>query len=190
MNTRKYTKSVVLETKRLKLRQWIPEDYKCFAQMSADSKVMEYFPRVLSEEESNVVADKVSTLINSNGWGFWALELLSEGRFIGFVGLHRLELEYPFSPGVEIGWRLSREFWGRGYASEAANAALQFAFRSLGLNEVVSFTAVRNKRSEAVMKKIGMIDARENFNHPNLPFGDPLREHVLYRIARSQWENV
>lgn len=182
--------AIVLETERLKLRQWIRKDYKGFASINSDPDVMEYYPNILSEDESNLLAKKIKSLIDKRGWGFWATELKSESRFIGFVGLHKPEVELPFNPCVEIGWRLSKEYWGSGYATEAAQAVLTFAFEVLGLKEIVSFTSLENKRSQAVMHRINMVNTGHNFEHPSIPAGNPLKEHVLYKITKEQWNNT
>lgn len=176
-----------LETDRLKLRQWLPSDYAAFAELNADPEVMEYFPNTLSLTESNAFAKKIETIISNQAWGFWAVELKSTKSFIGFVGLHQANPELPFSPSVEIGWRLSKKYWNNGYATEAARTALKFAFEILNLNEVVSFTSLKNKRSEAVMQRLNMINTNQNFQHPKVPIGHQLREHVLYKITKSQW---
>jgi RimJ/RimL family protein N-acetyltransferase len=178
-----------LETDRLKLRQWRSEDYPLFADMSADLRVMEYFPSPLTFDESYALASKIEGLIAQRGWGLWVVEIKGGDRFAGFVGLHEPLVALPFSPCVEVGWRLGYEFWGQGYATEAANAALKFAFETLGLTEVVSFTATQNLRSQAVMQRLKMHNTGENFDHPNVPIGHPLREHVLYRIGRSEWSS-
>jgi RimJ/RimL family protein N-acetyltransferase len=175
------------ETDRLKLRQWRSEDYPLFAAMNADPIVMEYFPALLTTEESNDVAKRMETLIAEKGWGFWVLEV--QDHFAGFVGLNEPGYPLPFSPCVEVGWRLAQAFWGYGYATEAANVSLKFAFETLQLTEVVSFTAVSNVRSQAVMQRLNMQNAGENFEHPKVPIGHPLREHVLYRISQSDWDD-
>jgi RimJ/RimL family protein N-acetyltransferase len=179
-----------IETKRLKLRQWVHGDYQIFAELNADPTVMEYYPSTLTESESNSLAQKIETLLSKRGWGLWAVALKSTNQFIGFVGLHKPELELPFTPCVEIGWRLSKEYWGNGYATEAAQAALKFAFETLCLNEVVSFASLLNKRSLAVMQRLNMIDTQQNFEHPSVPVGSQLREHVLYKITKAQWNNT
>ena len=179
-----------LTTDRLILRPWREADFEPFAAMSADPAVMEYFPATLSRAESDAVAGKLKSLIEENGIGFWAMEVPGEAGFIGFTGIQKVTFEAPFVPAppasvVEIGWRLAPAYWGKGYASEAARAALAHGFGELGLSEIVSFTAQGNKRSQAVMERIGMNrDPAEDFDHPNLPEGHPLRRHVLYRIGR------
>ena len=179
-----------LTTDRLILRPWTEADFEPFAAMSADPQVMEHFPATLTRAESDAVAGKLKALIEENGIGFWALEAPGEAGFIGFTGIQKVMFEAPFAPAppdsvVEIGWRLARPYWGKGFASEAALAALAYGFDELGLPEIVSFTATRNLRSQAVMERIGMSrDARGDFDHPNLPEGHRLRRHVLYRISR------
>ncbi|MCP4342668.1 MAG: GNAT family N-acetyltransferase [Desulfobulbaceae bacterium] len=177
-----------LETDRLLLRQWKNQDLSAFAKLTADSEVMEYFPSTLSSEESNAMAQKCKSLISERGWGVWASELKESGDFIGFVGIHKPKATLPFSPCVEIGWRLLREHWGNGYATEAAAEALRFSFESLGLNEVVSFTTVSNYRSRSVMEHLGLSNTNQNFEHPDIPDGHQLSEHVLYKITKSEWQ--
>ena len=178
-----------LETERLILRQWVESDYSLFALMNSDPEVMKFYPSILTGTESNTFAKKVKALIEKRGWGFWAVELKRKKLFVGFVGLHKPEVELPFNPCVEIGWRVSKEQWGNGYATEAALAALTFAFETLSLNEVVSFTTLENIRSQAVMERLNMVNTGKNFEHPSIEIGNPLREHVLYKITNSQWVN-
>lgn len=175
-----------LETDRLLLRQWKHSDYSVFFEMNTDPAVMEYFPSTLSKEESNAMAEKCASLIAERGWGFWAAELKKTEEFIGFVGLHCPKPTLPFSPCVEIGWRLSKKHWGNGYATEAASASLQFAFTIANIKEIVSFTTVTNLRSQAVMVRLGMVNTQENFNHPDIDIGHTLSEHVLYKITKVQ----
>ena len=178
-----------METKRLILRQWKDMDYVYYAQLSSDPKVMQYFPAPLSRSESNNQADMIRNLISENGWGFWAIELKSTGQFIGFVGLHRQNenSHIPNAPFIEIGWRLSSECWGLGYAPEAANKALEFAFKKLLAPSVYAFTALQNKPSQRVMSKLGMANIHQDFNHPKLSKGHRLERHCLYRITKDQW---
>ncbi len=131
---------IEFETDRLKLRQWKNEDRQLFAEINSDPVVMEYFPNTLSVSESNKMSDKIISLIFQRGWGFWAVEEKQQHKFIGFVGLHTPIPELPFSPCVEIGWRLAKEYWGNGYATEAANAVLSVAFKELNVSQVYSFT--------------------------------------------------
>lgn len=173
-----------LETERLIMRQWSESDRVVFARLNADADVMAFLPAVLNKSESDTLADRIEALIDGRGWGLWALELKQSQQFIGFVGLHEPTYELPVTPCVEIGWRLAREYWGKGYATEAANVALEFAFKTLALNEVYSFTSVINKRSSAVMQRLNMLDTGKNFVHPMLADNNVLREHVLYKIDR------
>ena len=178
-------KTVQLETKRLILRQWKKDDFKAFEKLNADPIVMEYFPSILSAKESNALAQKMQDLIEHNGWGFWAVEEKFSGAFIGCLGLHEPTDDLPFTPCVEIGWRLLKEYWGKGYATEAGKEVVGFAFEVLKLDEIVSFTATINHRSESVMKRLGMKKKDANFEHLALPKGHRLREHSLYAIRRK-----
>lgn len=176
------------ETPRLHLRQWRAADYASLAELNADREVMRYFPRKLTKAESDAMADRCATLIGEKGWGFWAVETKADGEFIGFVGLHEPSVALPFSPCVEIGWRLHRHAWGKGYATEAAQAALKVGFDALALPEIVSFTALSNRRSRAVMERLGMVEDGLTFSHPSVPNDSPLRVHCLYRLARERWQ--
>ena len=180
----------VIETERLLLREWRASDAAPFAALNADPQVMEFFPSPLTPQESDAMAEKIRTLIEQRGWDLWAVEIPGVAPFIGFVGLHVPAAALPFSPCVEIGWRLAAAYWGQGYATEAARGALRVGFEQLGLEEIVSFTSVLNQRSRAVMERIGMQHRGETFEHPNVPIGSPLRPHVLYRLSRAQWNNV
>lgn len=181
------TKITEIKTARLLLRQWRQQDLSCFADMNADTEVMRHYPSTLSVNESSNMAEKCKSLIATRGWGFWAVETLLDKSFIGFVGLHEPGYQMPVMPCVEIGWRLAREYWGKGYATEAARASLDFAFRELKLREVYSFTSVTNTRSRAVMERLAMLDTMANFNHPMIPANSPLREHVMYKTDRRRW---
>jgi len=150
---------------------------------------MRFFPKTLGRSESDAVADRCEALIAERGWGFWAAESLESGRFLGFVGLNIPRSDLPFSPCVEVAWRLARPYWGKGYATEGAAAALKVGFEQLGLDAVVSFAVVSNVRSRAVMERLGMIDTHQNFEHPDVPEPGDLREHCLYRISRQAWLN-
>jgi RimJ/RimL family protein N-acetyltransferase len=176
-----------LRTDRLLLRQWRAADRAPFAALNADPEVMRHFPAPMSREESDALADAVAGGIERDGWGWWALEVRESGAFIGFTGLSRVTFDAGFTPAVEIGWRLAREAWGQGYATEAARAAVRYGFEALGLGEIVSFTAASNLRSRAVMERLGMThDAGGDFDHPRVPEGSPLRRHVLYRLRASR----
>ena len=178
----------MLKTDRLLLRQWTEDDFLPFSEMCSDKEVMEYFPKLQTKDESYKMGEKILALINERGWGFWAVEIPNHYKFIGFVGLHSPTDKMPFSPCIEIGWRLSKQHWGKGYATEAAKEALKFAFTQLNLNEVVSFTTLANERSKSVMQNIGMHDSHQNFMHPDIEASHPQSEHVLFRIRRSEWQ--
>lgn len=185
------TDIIELTTPRLKLRQWRKQDRTVFARMNADTEVMRFYPAVLSTQESNTLADKIENLIADQGWGFWALEEISSNRFIGFTGLHHPDESLPCAPCTEIGWRLAKEYWGHGYATEAAAAAMSVAFEHLDCNEVYSFASLPNLKSQAVMQRLGMRDTGQNFEHPKIPEGHSLREHVLYCLSKDDWkENI
>lgn len=174
-----------LRTERLVLRDWRESDREPFAAMNADPAVMEFFPRPLERAESDAAVSRIREHLASHGFGLWAVEVPGVAEFIGFVGLAIPRFEAHFTPCVEIGWRLARAFWSRGYATEAARAALGYGFRERGLDEIVSFTAVGNLRSRAVMERIGMTRSPDDdFDHPALPEGHLLRRHVLDRVRR------
>jgi RimJ/RimL family protein N-acetyltransferase len=178
----------LLRSARLVLRRWRPGDREPFAALNADPEVMEHFPATLSRAESDALADRIEAGFDEHGFGLWALEVAGGRPFIGFTGLSVPRFRAHFTPAVEIGWRLARRYWGHGYASEAASRVLRFAFRDLGLPEVVSFTSTANARSQAVMKRIGMVhDPADDFDHPSLDDGHPLRRHVLWRMTSQQW---
>lgn len=179
---------VELRGERVLLRQWRDSDLDAWAAMNADPEVMEFFPARLSRYEADAMAERLRDQIAERGWGFWALEVPGKLDFGGFVGLNEAVFEAPFTPAVEVGWRLPRVAWGHGYASEGARLALGFAFGELGRGEVVSFTSELNRRSRAVMERIGLShDSGRDFDHPRVPAGDRLRRHVLYRITRDEW---
>jgi RimJ/RimL family protein N-acetyltransferase len=176
---------VIVQTAQLRLRPWRAEDKAPFRALNADPRVMQFFPALLSAAESDAMAERCQALIAQHGWGFWAVECKTTQAFIGMVGLHAQPDALPFSPCVEIGWRLAHACWGRGYASEAATAALRFGFDTLGLEQIVAFTAIGNLRSRAVMERIGMREDGPGFGHPALPANHPLHRHSLYRISAT-----
>lgn len=180
-----------LRTQRLVLRAWQAADRPAFAAMNADPRVMEFFPALMSEEESNAAADRIEQHFAEHGFGLWAVQALPGepvDGFIGFVGLAVPRFTAPFTPCVEVGWRLRADAWGRGYATEAAQAGLRFGFERAGLTEIVSFTAPANVRSRAVMQRLGLRhDPQQDFEHSHVPEGSPLRPHVLYRLTREEW---
>ncbi len=174
-------------TDRLVLRGWREDDREPFAALNADPEVMRHYPAPLTRAQSDAMAARAGEHLEREAWGLWAVEVVGagpggHGRFAGYTGLSVPGFD-PFASAVEIGWRLARWAWGHGYATEAATAALAVGFDELGLDEIVSFTAVPNERSQAVMRRIGMTrDPDGDFDHPRVPPG-PLRRHVLYRIA-------
>ncbi len=176
-----------LITQRLVLRQWRDQDRKPFAQINADPQVMRYFPSPLDAAASDALLLRNRHNIEVRGWGLWAVERRVDGAFIGFVGLEQPMAALPCAPCAEVGWRLGVAFWGNGYATEAAKASLQYGFGELALDEIVSFTTLANQPSRAVMQRLGMVNADEDFDHPNLPAGHELRRHCLYRLSRRQW---
>ncbi len=180
------TRSSGIETPRLFLRPWQDADRAPFARMNADPRVMEFFPALLSTEQSNAWIDRSEAYMEQHGLGFLATELRATGEFIGFIGLAVPGFEAAFTPCVEIGWRLTAEHWGRGLATEGARAILRYGFTTLALREVVAFTATANQRSRRVMEKLGMTyNPADDFDHPKIPAGHPLRRHVLYRLRNS-----
>ncbi|HEX5928685.1 MAG TPA: GNAT family N-acetyltransferase [Solirubrobacterales bacterium] len=172
-----------LRTERLLMRRWQRRDREPFAAINADPAVMEFFPASLTRGESDALIDRIERGFERHGFGLWALELREGSELIGFAGLAVPPFEAHFTPAVEVGWRLARSAWGHGYATEAGRAALAHGFGPVGLEEIVSMTAVGNRRSRAVMERLGMTrDPADDFEFPTLPPGDPLRPHVLYRL--------
>ncbi len=172
-----------LRTDRLYLRRWRLDDRSPFARLNADPRVVEFLPGPLSQEESDAVADRIEAQFQQHGFGLWAVEIPGITGFAGFIGLSVPRFQAHFTPCVEIGWRLAADYWNRGYATEGARAAVDFAFASLQVEEIVSFTVPANVRSRRVMERLGMThSASDDFDHPLLPEGHPLRRHVLYRL--------
>jgi RimJ/RimL family protein N-acetyltransferase len=177
-----------LHTPRLLMRRWRTEDRAPFAALNADPVVMEHFPSPLTAAESDALVDLIEAGLDERGWGLWAVEVQDSHAFIGFVGLNPATFDAPFTPAVEVGWRLAREQWGQGFATEGARAAVEFAFVDLELDEIVSFTTHGNTRSRRVMERVGMRrDPTDDFDNPNVPEGNPYRPHVLYRLDRTAW---
>jgi RimJ/RimL family protein N-acetyltransferase len=175
----------------MNLRRWRDSDREPFSRLNADARVMEWMPALLTPEESGRLVDRIEAHFEQHGFGLFAAELRHNRRFIGFIGLAVPGFVAAFTPCVEIGWRLDREFWGQGLTTEGARAVLRYAFESLGLKEVVSFTVPMNLRSHGVMERLGMVrDRAADFDHPKLPEGHALRRHVLYRIDRERWEQI
>lgn len=171
----------MLETERLILRNWRPEDLEPFAALNADPEVMRHFPSTQSRTESDALATRYQTHIDQHGFGRWAVERREDGAFLGFSGPMTLSPPNPLAPGAEMGWRLARHFWGRGYATEASRAAIEHSFTRLGLEQIVAFTATTNLPSQAVMGRLGMTRREDlDFDHPMLPVGHILRRHLTW----------
>lgn len=181
-----------METQRLLLRQWCEQDKRPYARLTSDLQVMRYFPATLTRAQSDEQAEQIQTLIAKNGWGFWAVELKSTGEFIGLVGLHYQDEHsgLPCAPMIEIGWRLDTRHWRQGYATEAAQRALLFAFEELQADKVYAFTALQNVPSQAVMGKLGMRNVHQDFDHPKLAKDHILARHCLYCLPREHWRAI
>ena len=179
-----------LLTDRLILRNWQETDYEPFAVMNADPRVMEFFPSLRSRAESDETAKRLQAHIDRHGFGFWALERRDNDRFIGFTGIVNVDFEAAFTPAVEIGWRLPVDQWGQGFASEAARCSLAVAFNDLGLEEVVSYAVVQNKRSRGVMERLGMHrDPAFDFDHPLVPQDWSMKRFAFYRIGAADYRD-
>jgi RimJ/RimL family protein N-acetyltransferase len=179
-----------LITERLLLRRWREADRKPFQALNADPRVMEFFPAILSPEQTDAGMVRIENHFIRHGFGLFAAELRESGEFIGYVGLYTPSFEAHFMPAVEIGWRLAYDVWGRGMATEGARAVVQYAFETLRIPGLVSFTVPANQRSRRVMEKLGMVhDTSGDFDHPNIPNGHPLRRHVLYRLSARKFSN-
>jgi ribosomal-protein-alanine N-acetyltransferase len=178
-----------LRTERLLLRRWLAADLEPYAALNADPVVREHFPSIMTPGESESEITTFEQRFDEHGYGLWAVEVPGFAACIGFIGLNLTTFDAPFTPAVEVGWRLAREHWANGYASEGARAALEFGFDTIGLDEIVSFTTPSNVRSWSVMERIGMTrDPADDFEHPRVPEGHRLRTHVLYRISRTTSE--
>jgi len=173
-----------ISTDRLLMRRWREADREPFAALNGDPETMRYFPATLDRAASDAFADRIESLFELRGYGLWALEVSETGEFIGFTGLNPMPDDVPGAGGLEVGWRLAKHAWHRGYATEAASAAVKVAFDGLGLDEVWSMTAVLNEPSIAVMRRIGMTEV-DRFDHPRVPMGHELQPHVTYHLARS-----
>ncbi len=178
---------VTIGSPRLLLRPFTAMDKEPFFALNTHPDVVATLGSTPSRAESDDLADFVNEEIGREGFGFWAVEVTGGPAFVGMVGLHRVGADLPPGPAVEVGWRLHPDHWGRGYATEAAATALRHGFDECGLDEIIAFTAVRNVRSQAVMRRLGMVrDEGGDFVYPRLPEGSPLRPHVLYRVTPSQ----
>lgn len=179
-----------LETPRLILRRWKAEDVEPFATLNSDPEVMEFFPKTSDLAQTIAIIDNIETGFNENDYGLWAVEIKDTNEFIGMVGLCKPQFEAHFTPCVEVGWRLGKQHWGHGYATEAAEEAMRDGFEQVGLAEIVSMTAVLNKRSMRVMEKLKMKrDPADDFDHPMIDDGHPLKPHLLYKLSESDWRH-
>jgi len=188
---------LTIRTPRLLLRPWRDEDVDAFAAMFDDPKVMEFLLPARGRMSASADADRaaidaivgrIRAHFDQHGYGWWAAELQETGAFIGFIGLVHIPFEAHFTPAVEVGWRLASAYWGKGYATEGARASLEVAFTELGFEEIVSITVPANQRSWRVMERIGMTrDPADDFDHPRVPDGSPMKRHVLSRIDRARW---
>ncbi len=178
-----------LTTDRLLLRRWHEDDRDAYAALNADPVVMEYYPSTLSRTESDRSFDTTHRIYDRQGFGLAAVEHRASGRVIGVVGLHVPTFDAPFTPCVEIGWKMAADIWGNGFATEAAVAVRDWAFTEGNIDELVSMTAIVNLRSIALMERLGMTrDPEADFEHPRVPAGSHLRPHVLYRLPRAVWQ--
>lgn len=174
-----------LETDRLILRGWRDDDVEPWVALGADERVMEFFPGTYDRAKAVSIAAFIRAALDANGYGWWVLEPKEGPSFGGVIALQDVPFEAPFTPAIEVGWRLPHQLWGKGYATEGARAALDFAFDTLGVDEVVAMTSALNLRSQRVMERLGMVrDPADDFDHPKVAAGNRLQRHVLYRIKR------
>ena len=177
-----------LQTERLLLRRWTDEDRDPFARIQSDPEVTKYRLAPLTRTESDKLVDQIEACFDENGFGLWAVERKEDQCLLGFTGLELADLDAPFCPSVQIGWQLTTDAWGHGYATEGATAVLDFAFGELRLSEVVAHTTTLNERSRAVMRRLGMTyEPTDDFDGPWYPVGHPHRPYVLYRIKAANW---
>lgn len=175
-----------IKTERLVMRRWQDSDREPFAELNGDAETMQFFPSTMDRAASDGFVDRIEARFEQQGFGLWVLEIAAAGRFIGYTGLNPMPDGVPGAGGMEVGWRLRKDAWHHGYATEAARAALGVAFDGAGMDEIWSMTAILNEPSQAVMRRIGMTQFGF-FEHPSVPASSPLRPHVLYRIARPDW---
>jgi 3-dehydroquinate dehydratase / shikimate dehydrogenase len=174
-----------IETPRLRLRDWRDSDVEAWVRLNANPRVTEFFHKRYTRVDCEASAAVIREQLERNGFGWWAVEVRGGAAFAGVIALQVVPFEAPFTPANEIGWRFAFEHWGRGYATEGARAALDYAFDELHWPEVVAFTAASNRRSRRVMERVGMThDPTDDFDHPKIEPSHPLRRHVLYRARR------
>jgi RimJ/RimL family protein N-acetyltransferase len=174
-----------IQTSRLLMRRWQDSDREPFADLNGDPETMLYFPSTMDRAASDAFVDRIEGLFDQRGFGLWALEVAETGEFIGFTGLNPMPDGVPGAGGMEVGWRLAKQAWHHGYATEAARAALDVAFSGVGLPEIWSMTAILNEPSQAVMRRLGMTEVTR-FDHPNVPDGHRIQPHVLYHLANQE----
>ena len=175
-----------VRTERLIMRRWRDSDRAPFAELNGDAEAMRFFPSTMDRAASDAFVQRIEARFDLHGYGLWAVELARTGEFIGFTGLNPMPDGVPGAGGTEVGWRLRKQFWHHGYATEAARAALGVAFEGADLAEIWSMTAILNQPSQAVMRRIGLTE-HCFFEHPAVPLGSPLRPHVLYHLAGRDW---
>lgn len=181
--------SAIIETPRLRLYCIQDRHFAAFAAMNTDPAVMEFFPAPLDREQSMAMRRRMELHMEEHGYTFWAAESTANGELLGLAGLLAPRFEAHFTPCVEIGWRFARKHWGKGLASEAARGIVDFGFTRLRLGEIVAITVPENRRSRRVMERLGMTHSpADDFDHPAMPEGHPLRRHVLYRLTHSAWQ--
>ena len=173
----------IFKSKRLGFRNWTKEDLNSFAEMNEDADVMEYFPKKLTKQETEEFIYRLLKHYNKHGYNYFATEILNSGEFIGFIGLAYQNYKTEFTPATDIGWRLKKSAWNKGYATEGAKRCLKFAFMDLNIEKVISTCSQNNIKSENVMKKIGMIKKGE-FNHPKLKNHPSIEKYVCYEIKK------
>jgi RimJ/RimL family protein N-acetyltransferase len=180
--------TISLRTPRLLLREWEDADRAPFAAMSADPRVMKFLAPFSNPAAIDEWVARARSHWVEHGFGKFVVEVPGEADFIGVVGLDHVSFDLPFSPAIEVLWRLARPYWGCGYAAEAARAVIDDGFGRLGLSEIVAYTVVANRRSRRLMERLGMTrNSSEDFDfrHPRRPEGYPPRTHVLYRLRRA-----
>jgi RimJ/RimL family protein N-acetyltransferase len=179
-----------LQARRLRLRAWRDDDLPRFAELNADAEVNQYLLGPLTRLESDALVGRIAEHFDREGFGFWAVEAPGVASFIGMVGLSSLSYTSPFTPCVEVGWRIAQRYWGQGFATEAAEAAIEFGFTTLSLTEIVALTVPANTQARAVMSKLGMTrQPSDDFSHPLVPVGHALERHVLYRLRKEAWRS-
>ncbi len=179
-----------LHTDRLRLREWRETDHDPYASLNADPVVMEHFPAPLTRSASDAHIEEMKRRFARGEPSLWAVEVTDSGTFVGFTGLFAPSFDASFTPCVEVGWRFARDAWGKGYATEAAAAAITFGFDEHGLDEILSFATTTNLPSQRVMQRLGMThDPADDFDHPRVDPASPLCRHVLYRLTRAAWED-